>query len=225
VLDRSGFAASTPDPAATERALAALATPATRAGTIATYERVWRDAGGHNEVRDVLVRFPSAVRAQAFVQAVHHSLESGEIVDSGPLRSIPGAHRVTYFASGAQARAGPTGVGTGVGVGQAITMRSGVLVALLSFLSAASADAPPISPADAARVAQAQYTAMASAPGGRPTAAPSPRGTSLGAMALAVVAVAVLALAVATPLLLRRRHPSGDRPGPTAVPGDVHPAP
>jgi hypothetical protein len=191
-LDASRFASHSPDPAAASTALATLAK------TISTYERVWGDAGGANEVQDLLVRFPSAVGAQVFLQAAQHSLDSGEIVSSGPLPGVPGAHRTTYFASTTQG-----------GVGQAITMRAGVYVALLSFFSAATRNPQPIAPADAVRIAQAQQAAMAAAPGGSAAPPPSPHsGLSPGSIAAAALVIAVVALAVATPALLRRRrHP------------------
>ena len=90
-----------------------------------------------------------------FLQAAQHSLETGEIVSSDPVPSIPGARRVTYFAATNQD-----------GVGEAITMRAGVYVDLLSIFSAASGNAHPISPANAERLAEAQHAAMARAPGG-----------------------------------------------------------
>ena len=65
-----------------------------------------------------------------FLQAAQHSLETGEIVSSDPLPSIPGARRVTYFAATNQD-----------GVGEAITMRAGVYVDLLSIFSAATGNA------------------------------------------------------------------------------------
>ena len=84
---------------------------------------------------------------------------------------------------------------------------------LLSFFSAASGNAQPISPADAEKVARAQYKAMAQAPGGAAAAvsgAPSKKGVSVGTIVAAVFVVAVLALAVATPALLRRRRAGQD---------------
>ncbi len=190
-LDASEFASSSPDPAAASSALGTLAK------TISTYERVWQDTGGLDEVQDLLVRFPSAVGAQVFLQAAQHSLQIGEIVSSGPLADVPGAHRTTYFASTTQA-----------GVGQAITMRAGIYVDLLSFFSAASGNGQPITPADAERVAAAQYKAMAAAPGGATALSPttSKKGVSLGSVGVAALVVAVLAAAVATPALLRRRR-------------------
>jgi hypothetical protein len=188
-LDASQFASSSPDPSAAAAALATLA------GTISTYERGWKDGGGANEVQDLLVRFPSAVGAQVFLHAARHSLESGEIVSSGPLPGVPGARRTTYFASTTQA-----------GVGQAITMSAGIYVNILSFFSAASANPQPITPADAARVALAQQTAMVAAPGGDATSGPATHGVSLGSIGFAALAVAIVGLAVATPGLLRRRR-------------------
>ncbi len=149
-------------------------------------------------MQDLLVRFPDAVGAQVFLQAAQHSLESGEIVSSDPLPSIAGARRVTYFAATNQD-----------GVGEAITMRAGVYVDLLSFFSAASGNARPISPANAETVAAAQHAAMVAAPGGASTdsaAAGAKKGVSAGTIGLAVLVVAVLALALVTPLVLRRRR-------------------
>jgi len=201
-LDASEFASSSPDPSAAASALATLA------GTIGTYERVWQDSGGHNEVQDLLVRFPSPVGAQVFLQAAQRSLQSGEIVSSGPLAGVPGAHRTTYFASTTQS-----------GVGQAITMRAGDFVDLLSFFSAASGTAHPISPADAEQVAVAQHKAMVAAPGGTTplAAASSGKRVTLGSVGLAAVAVVVLAVALLTPVMLRRRRGRADAGGPPDV--------
>jgi hypothetical protein len=195
-LNASQFASDAPNPSAAAGALSTLGR------TIWTYERVWQAAGGLNQVQDLLVRFPNVVGATVFLQAAQHSLETGEIVSSDPLPSIPGARRVTYFAATNQD-----------GVGEAITMRSGVYVDLLSIFSAASGNAHPISPADAERLAESQHAAMAAAPGGS-TASPSGSTTTAGAkksvsagtIVLAVIAVAILAAAVATPGLLRRRR-------------------
>ncbi len=195
-LDPSKFASNAPDPAAAEGALSTLAK------SISTYERVWRADGGLNQVQDLLVRIPDDVEAQAFLQAAQHSLESGEIVSSDAVASIPGARRVTYFAATNED-----------GVGEAITMRAGIYVDLLSFFSAASGDAQPISPAGAERVARAQYAAMVAAPGGVAAAiAPAEKGISAATAGLAVLVVAVLALALATPLVLRRRLAGGTGP-------------
>jgi hypothetical protein len=206
-LQASQFASDAPDPSAAAGALSTLGK------TISTYERVWQADGGLNQVQNLLVRFPNAVGAQVFLLAAQHSLESGEIVSSDAVSSIPGARRVTYFAATNQD-----------GVGEAVTMRSGVYVDLLSFFSAASGNAQPISPANAERVALAQYKAMTQAPGGAgsTTAATaagsgpaasgpaSKKGVTGGTIVLAVVVVAVLSLAVATPALLRRRRAAQD---------------
>jgi hypothetical protein len=90
-------------------------------------------------------------------------------------------------------------------------------VDLLSFFSAASGNARPISPANAERVALAQYKAMTDAPGGAGSTtaaagngATPGKGVTGGTFVLAVAAVAVLSLAVATPLLLQRRRAAQD---------------
>ncbi len=194
-LQASQFASDAPDPSAAAGALSTLGK------TISTYERVWQADGGLNQVQNLLVRFPNPTGAQVFLQAAQHSLESGEIVSSDPVASIPGARRVTYFAATNED-----------GVGEAITMGSGVYVDLLSFFSAASGNAQPISPANAETVARAQYKAMTQAPGGASSAAAAAGGGSSkktasgGTIVAAVLVAAVLALAVATPLLLRRRR-------------------
>lgn len=187
-LNPAQFASNAPDPSTAKAALSTLAE------SISTYERVWQAAGGLNQVQDLLVRFPDTAGAQVFLRAAQHSLESGEIVSSDPLPSIPGARRVTYFAATNED-----------GVGEAITMRTGVYVDLLSFFSAASGNAQPISPANAETVARAQHAAMVAAPGGASTAG-AKKGTSAGTIGLAVLVVAVLALALVTPLVLRRRR-------------------
>ena len=207
-LNAAEFASNAPDPSAAASALSTLAK------TISTYERVWQADGGLNQVQNLLVRFPDGVGSQVFLHAAQHSLESGEIVSSDPLSSIPGARRVTYFAAT-----------TEDGVGEAITMRSGVYVDLLSFFSAASGNPQPISPANAERVARAQYAAMVQAPGGAdttPTSRPvhSTKSVSAGTILQAVLVVAVLALAVATPAFLRRRRIRRDASTATVPPGD-----
>ncbi len=198
-LDASAFASIAPDPSAAASALATLTT------AVSTYERVWQDSGGRNEVQDLLVRFPSAAGAQAFLKAAQHSLQSGQIVSSGPLPAVPGAHRTTYFASTAEA-----------GVGQAITMRAGVYVDLLSFFTTAAGHTQPITPTDAEQVAVAQHGAMVAAPGGTAVLSPttSKKGVSLGSVGAAALAVAVLAAAVATPALLLRRRARTPAPEP-----------
>jgi hypothetical protein len=200
-LQASQFASDAPNPSAAAGALSTLGK------TISTYERVWQADGGLNQVQNLLVRFPNAVGAHVFLLAAQHSLESGEIVSSDAVSAIPGARRVTYFAATNRD-----------GVGEAVTMRSGVYVDLLSFFSAASGNSRPISPANAERVALAQYKAMTDAPGGAGgtttaaagNGATSGKGVTGGTIVLAVAAVAVLSLAVATPLLLRRRRAPQD---------------
>ena len=95
-------------------------------------------------------------------------------------------------------------------------MRAGVYVDLLSFFSAASGNAQPISPADAERVARAQYEAMVAAPGGTVAAAggAAPKGPSFAALGWAALAVAVLGVAVATPVVLRRHRARAPDQGP-----------
>jgi hypothetical protein len=199
-LQASQFASDAPNPSAAAGALSTLGK------TISTYERVWQADGGLNQVQNLLVRFPNAVGAQVFLLAAQHSLESGEIVSSDAVSTIPGARRVTYFAATNRD-----------GVGEAVTMRSGVYVDLLSFFSAASGNARPISPANAERVALAQYKAMTEAPGGAGSTsgtaaaaagsgAASGKGVTGSTIVVAVAVVAVLSLAVATPALLRRRR-------------------
>jgi hypothetical protein len=190
-LDPTSFASNAPDPSAATGALATLGR------TVDTYQRIWLDGSHSNAVQDLVVRFSSVAAAQVFLQAARHALDSGEIVNSSPLASVPGAQRTTYFGSTNQP-----------GVGEAITMRAGVYVALVSFFSSASGNSHPISPADAARVAGAQQSAMAAAPGGRD---PSSHGVTPSSLGWAALAVAVLAAAVATPLVLRRRRLGRDR--------------
>jgi hypothetical protein len=205
-LNAAQFATDAPNPATAASALSSLGS------TISTYERVWQADGGLNQVQDLVVRFPNTVGAQVFLQAAQHSLQSGEIVGSDSVPSIPGARRVTYFGATNQD-----------GVGEAITMRSGVYVALLSFFSASTGNAQPISPANAEQVAKAQHAAMASAPGGDDGSGSAKKGVSGGTIVLAVVVVAVLSLAVAAPVLLRRRRPAvvPGPPLPRAVSGTV----
>ena len=109
---------------------------------------------GAHQVQDLLVRFPSGGVAQGFLQAAQRAFQSGEIVSTGALGAPPGRAWTVYFASGSRA-----------GVGEVITMRVGTDVDLLSFLSRVSGHTPPISPADALRVAAAQHGAIAEGPG------------------------------------------------------------
>lgn len=205
-LNPSQFASDSPDPSAAASALSTLST------TVSTYERVWQANGGSNQVQDLIVRFPSSQDAHVFLSAAQQSLESGEIVSTGPLASIPGARLVTYFTATNKD-----------GVGEAITMRAGVYVALLSFFAAQDGNPQPITPSDAERVALAQHATLVSATGAAeaspasrsahsasaPTAAR--RGASSKDIGWAVLAVVIIALAVATPRILRyrrERHPT-----------------
>jgi hypothetical protein len=191
-LVAGSFASSAPDPSAASGALASLGT------SISTYEREWADDGGNNEVQDLLVKFPSPAPAQIFLASMQRSLDSGEILESGPVAGVPGARTVKYFAAT-----------SAEGVGQAITMRAGVYVDLLSFFSASGA-AQPITPADATVLAKAQHAAMASAPGGTTTTPGSPRGGD--PLGWIILGVAVAAVALASFVVVRRsrsRTPSG----------------
>jgi hypothetical protein len=183
-LDAGQFATSSPDPSAAAAALATLSK------SITTYQRVWQDTGHTNEVQDLVVRFTTVPAARSFLKAAQHSLTAGEIVSSAPLAAIPGARRTTYFATTTQ-----------VGVGQAISMRSGAYVVLLSFFSSSSAaNRQPISPSDAQTIALVQRAAILKAlKGDRPAVArPVKRGSTLGWAALIAAAVlGVLLLNVA----------------------------
>ena len=193
-LAASQFPTGSPSAAAATGALSTLG------NTIETYQRSWQDAAAVNQVQDLVVRFPTGAAAGAFVGAARRAIAHGEIVSSGPLLSIPGAQRTTYFASTNRA-----------GVGQTITMRRGNDAAVLSFVSAASGNPAPITRASAERVAEAQYTAMATAVAG-PVGAKSADGGGVSAadMGWAVLGVAVLAAAVTIPLVRRRRRQESD---------------
>ncbi len=215
-LDVTRFASDAPDPTAAARALSTLG------GSVSTYERIWQADGGLNEVQDLLVRFPDPARAQVFLQAARHSWETGEVVSSDPLPSIPGARRVTYFPATNRE-----------GVGQAISMRAGIYVDLLSVFSGAATEAHPTSPAETDRIAEAQHAVMARAPSGAATTTTpteNKKGASARTIGLAVVVVAIAAAAVAAPGLLRRRRLAQefaatssplDQPGQSASGGDA----
>ena len=183
-LGAGSFASSAPDASAASGALASLGT------SISTYQREWADDGGSNEVQDLLVKFPSTAPAQIFLAAMQRSLDSGDILSSGPVAGVPGARTVKYFAAT-----------SAEGVGQAVTMRAGVYVDLLSFFSASGA-AQPITPPDAAVLAKAQHAAMASAPGGTESSGSSGHSAAYGWIVLAVMALVLGLVAV---LVLRRR--------------------
>jgi hypothetical protein len=190
-LDTSRFPAGSPSAAAAAGALSTLG------NSIDTYQRIWQDATAVNQAQELMVRFPTGAAALAFVNAARRAITHGKIVSSGPLSSIPGARRATYFASTDQA-----------GVGQTITFRVGDYAAVLSFFSGASGNPAPITPASAERVARAQYAAVASvADAGAAKKVPG-GGLSASDAGWAVLALAVLTAAVVTPLVRRRRRGS-----------------
>jgi hypothetical protein len=203
--DWAAFGADTPDPALTSETVPA------RAQSIPAYTRVWQADGGRNRVQDVLVHFRDTAQAEEFLHAVRQALASGAVVSSDAVAGVPGARHVTYLGAAGHD-----------GVGQAITMRAGPYVALLSFFTRAAGNGGPISPADAEEVARTQRAALAAAPGGTAgstTAAKPGKGVPIAAV---VLVVAVLAVAVATPLLLRRRRSATVPAGTAAVPPAVH---
>jgi hypothetical protein len=191
-LDASTFPTGSPSAAEAAGALSTLG------NSIESYQRTWQDSTGVNQVQDLVVRFPTHTAAGAFVAAARRAIAHGEIVSSGPLPSVPGAQRTTYFASTNQA-----------GIGQTVTLRVGDYAAVLSFFSGASDNQAPITRAAAAQVARAQYAAMASTTGPATVKAPGGGGAAAD-VGWAVLAVAVLGVAVATPLLLRRRRGGAD---------------
>jgi hypothetical protein len=193
-LDASTFPNGSPSASAAAGALNTLG------HSIESYQRSWRDSTGVNQVQDLVVRFPTDAGARAFIGAARRAIAHAQIASSGPLPSIPGAQRTTYFASTNQ-----------TGVGQTITMRKGEYAAVLSFFSGASGNPEPITTASAERVARAQYTAVVSAAGpATPRRVAGGGGVSPADAGWAVLAVAVLAAAVATTLVLRRRRQDSD---------------
>ena len=196
-LVASQFASGFPDPAAASSALTALAK------TVGTYARAWHTANGLDQVQDLLVRFPSATGAMAFERAARQSLELGEIVQRGPLPSVPGAERVTYF---------PTADRNRRGRGNHDAQRR--LRGAADLLLGRKRETPGPFRRPTPRRWRWRSTGSwrrrrvgrRSGPGGS-TAAPTKKsGTSSSAIGWAVLAVAVLMVAVATPLLLRRRR-------------------
>lgn len=146
-LSASDFATSSPNPAAASTALGELSA----SQTISTYERVWHDASGDNQVQILLVRFVAVPAAQAYFSSVRQALKSGEIVSSGPMPGVKGAFRTTYFAT----------TSTQVGVGQAVTAEVGTTVATLSFFSSnAASDVQPITVSGARSITQLQLAAL-----------------------------------------------------------------
>ncbi len=182
-LGSGQIASSAPDPTAAASALTQLS----HAGAISTYERVWEDAGQNNAVQDLVVRFSTVKGARIFDTSVVQALTSGEVVHSGPLSAIPGSFRTTYFA-----------VTNKVGVGQAIAMRSGHYVAVLSFFSSNSAsNAAPITPNDAVRIAEAQHALISTPSVAHPAARKKSPGTSPFLVVGLIVVIALIFFAVA----------------------------
>ena len=136
----ASFATGWPNSGALTHALAA------GNGLQATYERAWRDRIGGNSVQILLLRFSSAASAGTFSTLADRTLESPTVVSSGPLPAVPGARLSTYVG--------------GAGFGQAVVLRAGGRVALLSFVSDESPRAAPITAADVERVAEAQHSTL-----------------------------------------------------------------
>jgi hypothetical protein len=196
-VDPSTFASSAPNPSAVSSALTNLS------GTVTSYQRTWTDTGRLNAVQDMLFHFPSTGSAQIFLQSAERSLRSGKIVTSGALPGVPGAQRVTYFGATDEA-----------GVGQAVTLRVGDTVGLLSFFSASAGNATPITQADATEVAAAQYRALRVAAPAGSDATPSRSSSSRW---LVPIGIAVLVLVVVlAALALARRRRRGGLPGTAA---------
>ena len=194
-LDPSALASVYPDPAAVTRALSGVA------GVVGTYQRSWRTSTSADQVQDLVLRFSSAHAAAAFLRTAQGALATGPIVGTSHVAAVPGARRVAWFGSD-----GPAGAG----VGEAFSLRAGVYVALLSFFSASTDNPRPIAPTNADLIMLAQYVAMEAAPGGRAVATTEPpaSGISGADVAWSALAVGALAAAVATPLALRRGHPT-----------------
>jgi hypothetical protein len=146
-LNATNFTTSAPNPTAAATALGQLS--ASKA--ISTFERIWHDANGDNEVQILLVRFRSISPAQDYFLSVQHALKSGEIMSAGALAGVHDAFRTTYFAA----------TSSQVGVGQAITFEAGTTVATLSFFSSnAKNDTHPITLSAARSIAQLQLGAI-----------------------------------------------------------------
>jgi hypothetical protein len=109
------------------------------------------------------------------------------------LPAVPGARRVTYFGT------------TVPGVGEAISMRAGVYVAVVTSFSASANNPQPLSPRDAARVAVAQHAEMVTAAGGTSPVQSAKSGATASDRLWALLVVVVLAGAVVTPMVLRNR--------------------
>jgi hypothetical protein len=185
------IATSSPNPAAAATALSQLA----HSGSVTTYQRVWKDSSGDNEVQDLVVKFDAVRAATAFSAAVQKALAAGEVVTSGSIYQPPGAYRTTYFATTA----------TQVGVGQAITLQSGRYVATLSFFSSNAANnTHPITIPVGQKIAEAQYVDLPHALGGHTTGA-GPNGASHWWTWVLLTAALIIVVA-AVGWSLRRRH-------------------
>jgi hypothetical protein len=90
------------------------------------------------------------------------------------------------------------------GLGQAVVLRAGDYVALLSLVSVDSPRGAPVTVADVQRVAEAQHSALARSPVASVRVAKN--SPTLRNLTWAVLAVAVLAAGLLTPLVLRRRR-------------------
>jgi len=191
-IDPATFASSAPDPSAVSSALTNLN------GSVSSYQRTWTDAALLNAVQDMVFRFPSAGSAQIFLQSARTSLRSGKIVDSGPLPGVPGADRVTYFGATSES-----------GVGQAVTLRVGDVVVLLSFFSASADNADPITQADATEVTVAQARALAAAAPSTVFDSRHSGSRPVGLLVLGVIAVLVLGVLLAGLVLRRHRMARG----------------
>jgi uncharacterized iron-regulated membrane protein len=107
---------------------------------------------------------------------------------------------VTYFGATDQS-----------GVGQAITLRVGHNVVLLSFFSASAANTDPITQADATEVTVAQDKALGAAAAS--TVFDTRRATGMGAiLVFGAIALLVLVLLLAGVLVVWRRRARGSVP-------------
>jgi hypothetical protein len=178
-------------------------------GAVVTYQRSWENQAKVNEVQDLVVRFSTVADAAAFLTATRHGLHGGAVVASTALATLPGAVRTTYFAT----------VGGRDGVGQAITLRQGDYVLVLSVYSAKQGNPKPVSEAQAIGMASAQQAALTAAEsaGTRhpPPPAPPPTTTTTtttGSSSVLPWVLVGLALGAAAILVHRLRRQSGHRP-------------
>ena len=199
-VDPATFVSSAPNPSAVSSALATLR------GSVRSYQRTWIDTARLNAVQDMLFHFPGPRSAQIFLQSAQKSLQSGKITTSGAVPGLPGARRVTYFGATSEA-----------GVGQAITLRVGDSVVLLSSFSAAQGNDDPITQADAIRIAAAQDRALRTGASGGAAVLGNGQSSSSDTrwLVLGVVALAVLGLLLV--VRVRHRRTRGDSPGTLAT--------